>query len=130
MSTADPALDVAHGYHRAWTNKQFTEAERLLAPGVEIEVPINDYPTRESFAVALAAFGGLATHVELLSALGEGDEAMLLYDMNVEAWTTARRRAFHRGRRTHHPSAPDPRHRRPAQRWLRRELLTAIRLPR
>lgn len=84
MSTADPALDVAHGYHRAWTNKQFTEAERLLAPGVEIEVPINDYPTRESFAVALAAFGGLATHVELLSALGEGDEAMLLYDMNVE----------------------------------------------
>jgi hypothetical protein len=47
-------------------------------------VPINDYPTTESFAEALVGFGGLVTCVELLSELGEGNEAMLLYEIVVE----------------------------------------------
>ncbi|MEO7033164.1 MAG: hypothetical protein ABI548_04865 [Polyangiaceae bacterium] len=45
---------------------------------------MNDYPTRESFARALVAFGAMVEHVELLSDLAGDDEAMLLYDLVVQ----------------------------------------------
>lgn len=90
MGTTDDTLSVVRAYHRAWTSKNFDEAVRLLAPDLKVEVPINDYPTTESFAEALVGFGGLVTGLELLSELGEGNEAMLLYDMNVEGLGTIR----------------------------------------
>jgi hypothetical protein len=74
---------VVQAYHRAWTNKRFDESIRLLAPEVHIEVPINDYPTRESFAEALASFGNMVDGMTLLADFADGDEAMLLYDMDV-----------------------------------------------
>jgi hypothetical protein len=89
MGTTDDTLSVVRAYHRAWTSKNFDEAVRLLAPDLKVEVPINDYPTTESFAEALVGFGGLVTGLELLSELGEGNEAML-YDMNVEGLGTIR----------------------------------------
>jgi hypothetical protein len=79
VGTTDETLSAVRAYHRAWTSKNFDEAVRLLAPN--LEVPINDYPTIESFAEALVGFGGLVTGVELLSELGEGNEAVLLYDV-------------------------------------------------
>jgi hypothetical protein len=84
VGTTDETLSAVRAYHRAWTSKKFDEAVRLLAPNLEVEVPINDYPTTESFAEALVGFGGLVTGVELLSELGEGNEAMLLYEIVVE----------------------------------------------
>jgi hypothetical protein len=47
-------------------------------------VPINDYPTAEAFAEALRGFGSMTRRVELLSAMGAEDEAMLLYDLEVD----------------------------------------------
>jgi SnoaL-like domain len=81
VGTTDETLSAVRAYHRAWTSKNFDEAVRLLAPNLEVEMPINDYPTIESFAEALVGFGGLVTGVELLSELGEGNEAVLLYDV-------------------------------------------------
>jgi uncharacterized protein YciI len=79
----DDALSIVRAYHRAWTNKRFDEAAALLADNLEVEVPINEYPTTESFAEALAAFGSMVERVDLLSELHAGKEAMLLYDMEV-----------------------------------------------
>jgi hypothetical protein len=45
----------------------FDEAIRLLAPNLRVEVPINDYPTAESFAKALIGFGGMVSRVVLLA---------------------------------------------------------------
>jgi hypothetical protein len=84
------ARSIAGNYHRAWTNKRFEDAAALLAPDLQVEVPINSYPTRESFAQALTAFGGMAEHVELLAEFGDGSEAMLLYDMVVPPLGTLR----------------------------------------
>jgi hypothetical protein len=78
------ALDVARTYHAAWTTKDFDAAVALLAGDLAVEVPINDYPTAESFAEALRSFGSLVTRVDLISELGGEGEAMLLYDMRVE----------------------------------------------
>lgn len=84
------AIDVARRYHAGWTSKDFEQAIDLLAPALEIEVPINDYPTKASFAQALRSFGALVTDVALLAELGDGDEAMLLYDLHAEPFGTLR----------------------------------------
>jgi hypothetical protein len=46
-------------------------------------VPVNDYPTTESFAAALESFGSMVSSVELLAAMNDGNEAMLLYDLEA-----------------------------------------------
>ena len=83
MSSED-ALSIARRYHDAWTSQNYEHAIELLAPALTIEVPVNEYPTVESFAQALRGFGQRVSSVELLSQLGAGEEAMLLYDMQVD----------------------------------------------
>lgn len=56
----------------------------MVAPDLQVEVPINDYPTKESFGKALVGFGGLVSRVVLLAEFAKGNEAMLLYDMDVD----------------------------------------------
>lgn len=82
--TAGDALSVVRAYHEAWTSKRFDDAVRLLARDVEVEVPVNAYPTLESFAAALEEFGSMVKSVDLLSAMSADDEAMLLYDLDVQ----------------------------------------------
>jgi ketosteroid isomerase-like protein len=84
MSAVDTTMEVVRRYHGAWTSKNFEEAVRLLAPNLHVEVPINEYPTKESFAKALTAFGGLVKSVVLLAEFVNGSEAMLLYDIDVD----------------------------------------------
>jgi len=82
-SSRDVAHAVARRYHDAWSSGRFADAEALLSEEVRVEVPLNHYPTRGSFAAALAAFGAMVEGVELLSELSGPDEAVLLYDMTV-----------------------------------------------
>lgn len=84
------ALPVVRRYHEGWTSKNYEQAIDLLAPSLKVEVPINIYPTAESFAQALRSFGDVVTKVDLLSEMSHGDEAMLLYDMHVEQLGTLR----------------------------------------
>jgi SnoaL-like protein len=75
---------TVRAYHQAWTSRRFDQAVALLADELRVEVPINAYPTKASFAAALTAFGGMATRVTVLADFAEDGEAMLLYDMDVE----------------------------------------------
>ncbi len=81
---------VIRAYYDSWTAGEFGTAVSLLADGVIVEVPVNRYPTAESFGAALKAFGSLATGVELHAAMSEGDDGMLLYDMDVAGFGTLR----------------------------------------
>src|SRR5579859_5511721 len=83
MTTQD-AMTVARDYHSGWTSKNYDRAIGLLSPQLEVEAPINDYPTRDAFAAAVQGFGELVTDVDLISTMSVGNEAMLLYDMQVE----------------------------------------------
>lgn len=83
-------LDLVKSYYRAWTTKDFTTAGDLLAPTLVVEVPINAYPTADSFREALASFGSLVRSVQLLAEFATDTEAMLLYDMDVEGLGTLR----------------------------------------
>jgi hypothetical protein len=80
---SDQALPVVRRYHQSWTSRNYDQAIDLLAPTLTVEVPINDYPTVDSFAQALRGFGDLVERIDLLCELSNGPEAMLLYDMQV-----------------------------------------------
>jgi uncharacterized protein YndB with AHSA1/START domain len=77
-------LSVVRRYHDGWTSKNYEQAIELLSPALEVEVPVNDYPTTQSFADALRGFSDLVTTVELLSEMSADDEAMLLYDLQAK----------------------------------------------
>jgi ketosteroid isomerase-like protein len=83
MNTQDTA-EIVGAYHDAWTSKDYARARALLAGTLAVEVPVNDYPTTESFAAALRSFGSMVTKVDLLASMTSGREAMLLYDLDVE----------------------------------------------
>jgi limonene-1,2-epoxide hydrolase len=89
MTTPD-TVAVVRAYFTAWTSHDFDEAAALLADDLTVEVPINEYPTAESFAAAVKGFGSMATKVDLLAEMSAGDEAMLLYDMAVQRLGTLR----------------------------------------
>ena len=57
MNVNNDALSVVRAYHRGWTTKHFDESTRLLSAELKVEVPINNYPTTESFAKAVVVFG-------------------------------------------------------------------------
>jgi ketosteroid isomerase-like protein len=82
MNAHDTA-EVVRAYHGAWTRKDYARARALLADTLAVEVPVNDYPTAESFAAALESFGSMVSNVELLAAMSEGNEAMMLYDLEA-----------------------------------------------
>ena len=86
----DDAFVVVRVYHRSWTSKKFDDAIRLLAQNLAVEVPINNYPTTESFAQALVGFGGMVKSVALLAEFAKDHEAMLLYDLDVDRLGTLR----------------------------------------
>jgi SnoaL-like domain len=78
------ALAIVRRYHEGWTTRNYDQAIGLLSPALQVEVPINEYPTLDSFARALRGFGDLVSSVELLAEMSSDDEAMLLYDMDVQ----------------------------------------------
>jgi ketosteroid isomerase-like protein len=82
MNAHDTA-EVVRAYHDAWTRKDYTRAKALLSGTLAVEVPVNDYPTAESFAAALESFGSMVSSAELLAAMSDGNEAMLLYDLEA-----------------------------------------------
>ena len=82
MNAPDTA-EVVRAYHDAWTRKDYTRARALLSGTLAVEVPVNDYPTAESFAAALESFGSMVSSAELLAAMSDGNEAMLLYDLEA-----------------------------------------------
>ena len=84
IGSSKETLEIVRKYHSAWVNKNFEEAIQLLSPQLVVEVPVNSYPTKESFAEAVRAFGSLAKTVRILGEFANEDQAVILYDMDVE----------------------------------------------
>lgn len=86
----EATASVMRTYHDSWTTGDFGTAVSLLADGLIVEVPVNEYPTAESFGAALKGFGSQATRVELHAVMSDGGDGMLLYDMDVPGLGTLR----------------------------------------
>lgn len=88
--TTDPTLAIVQAYFRGWTTKDYDTAATQLAPALVVEVPVNLYPDAASFVQALTGFGSMVNRVHLLAELASEDQAVLLYDMEVQGMGTIR----------------------------------------
>ncbi len=83
MNAAD-TLEIAHAYHRAWTvDKDFATAAGLLSEDLRTDLPVNVYAGKVEFVDAITGFGGLIVSVEMLGAIADGEEAVLIYDLDM-----------------------------------------------
>lgn len=82
-AATDPTRGVVRVYHEAWFSGRVDDAVACLAPDLTVEVPVNTYPTRESFGEALRGFSPMVRHITMLAEFVEGNEAMLLYDLEI-----------------------------------------------
>jgi hypothetical protein len=81
---ASTTLDIARAYHRAWTTtKDFKAAAALLSASLRTDLPVNVYDGRREFVEAIAGFGELVSGVTLLSAFASGNDAVLVYDLEL-----------------------------------------------
>jgi ketosteroid isomerase-like protein len=83
MNQPDAAA-VVRSYFDAWSSKNFDAAAALLDDELRVEGPTADYSSAADFVPALTRFGALISEVDLLAAFGDGDEAMMLYDLEVK----------------------------------------------
>jgi hypothetical protein len=81
---SDDTLEIARSYHRAWTTeKDFAAAADLLSEDLRTDLPVNVYADKGEFVEAITGFGGLITSVEMLGAVAGGNEAVLIYDLEM-----------------------------------------------
>ena len=83
MTQADRTRSIVRAYHDAWTSRDFGRAADLLATDLGVEVPINAYPTKDSFVQAVTAFGSMVDRTDMLAEFANDSDALLLYDMHV-----------------------------------------------
>jgi hypothetical protein len=85
MSVETKALSVARAYHRAWNSKEFEEAGTYLSEGLQVEVPINSYPTKGSFIEAVRRTREMTSKVEVLAEFGSDGGARVRRTSNPGA---------------------------------------------
>jgi len=68
---AQDTATVIRAYYDAWTAKDFDRAVSLLAPGLTVEVPVNEYPATASFATGTASTYAITTTGYPTSAITE-----------------------------------------------------------
>lgn len=75
---------VVRAYWDALTSKDFDAAIALLDGALQVDGPINEYHSARDFGPALADFGSRLSSHELVAGMSEGNEAMMLYDLEVD----------------------------------------------
>ena len=80
----EDVLQTALSFHRAWTTTHDLEAaEQLLSADLETDLPVNTYANKQEFVEAIRGFGGIVSRSTLLSQCASGDEAVLIYDLEM-----------------------------------------------
>src|SRR5574338_253401 len=77
------ALNIVRDYYNSWTNKDFERAGNYLSKNLKVIVPINNYPTKQSFLDAVKFTCNMILKIELLSEFSNENEAILMYDMSL-----------------------------------------------
>jgi hypothetical protein len=83
MNRSDPA-EVVRTFFDAWTSKEFAAAWPLLDDSIVVESPLAKYEDSATFKSALTGLASQVSAVKLLAALRDRDEAMMLYDLQIE----------------------------------------------
>lgn len=81
MNNKEKALSVAMEYFNAWSNQEFEKAASFLSDEIMFEMPINAYTSKEEFLRAVKFTAQATLKVNLLTRLGNEEEAILVYNL-------------------------------------------------
>jgi len=76
-------LYVALAYHRAWTSNDFERAMTFIAPDIVCLAPAGRIDGADAFRAFMGPFSQILTRSELLSAFGDRETAVLIYDTDT-----------------------------------------------
>ena len=79
---ADP-VDVAIAFTEAWTSHDMTTAAGYVAEDVVFEGPMTQSAGIDPFMDGLGRFADSVTGLEVLTALGTDERAMIMYDLTT-----------------------------------------------
>jgi len=83
MTDHPAALAVALAYYDAWTSKDFDTAMTYIAADVVCDAPAGTLRGAEAFRGFMEPFSRIVTRSELLSAFGDDEHAVLVYDTDT-----------------------------------------------
>ncbi len=84
------AVDVALAFTKAWTDHDLQTAARFVAEDVVFDGPLGHITTKAAYLEGLAGLSRATTGVKVLAAFGEGDRALIMYELTTAAWGTLR----------------------------------------
>ncbi len=82
---ADPNTSVALAYYKAFENKDLDTIADILHPDVEFIAPIGIIKGRAAVVEAAKRLLPLLKSINVRAEFSSGDQAMLVYDMNLSA---------------------------------------------
>jgi hypothetical protein len=76
-------VDVAIAFTEAWTSHDMTTAAGYVAKDVVFEGPMTQSAGIDAFMDGLSRFAQAVTGLEILTALGTDERAMIMYDLTT-----------------------------------------------
>jgi len=83
-------VDIAVAYLEAFGRQDMTAAARFIAEDITFESPRVTLTGVEPYLAAVGEFAKAVTSVEIIAAFGDGDRALVLYDMKTGPFGTIR----------------------------------------
>lgn len=80
---SDRAVQLALEFTNAWSRRDLEAARALVADDVAFTGPITSLRGADAYIEALGQWAQLVQGVEVVAALGDGDQAILMYTMRT-----------------------------------------------
>lgn len=83
MPTQPTPVEVARAFTEAWTRHDMDAAAGFLAADVVYDGPANHVTGADAYIAALDSFARVVTGLEILAALGDDEQAMIIYEVTT-----------------------------------------------
>jgi len=92
--------EMARAFTEAWSSGDIETAASYLADDVTFDGPVNHTQGKQDYLAGLGASARRASNLNILAALGDDDQAMILYELSTGPLraTYAERLTFHEGK--------------------------------
>lgn len=84
------SVEIAEAFLEAFGRNDLTNAARYVADDITFESPRVSLTGADAYLAAVGEFAQAVTGVDIIAAFGDGDRAMVLYDMKTAPFGTIR----------------------------------------
>ncbi|MGH2962231.1 MAG: nuclear transport factor 2 family protein [Solirubrobacterales bacterium] len=90
MTTHATPVDVALAFIKAWGSSDMTTVAGYVADDIAYEGPMAQANGAEAYLDAVSGFSELVTELKIIAAVGDDEQALIMYDMVTGPFGTLR----------------------------------------